>query len=54
MPVVPANGTFVRTAGSHQVYEIVGGAPQYVSAWSRVGGVHATVDVDPAAITHAG
>src|ERR1700683_5195175 len=33
-----ANGTFVQISGSAAIYEIVGGAPLYVSSWNAFGG----------------
>ena len=54
LPQYPANGTFLYTANDRHVYEVVGGAPVMVSAWPNVGGVHPTVQVDPAAVARAG
>lgn len=51
---VPADGTFVTAGSSGVVYRIAGGAPIYVSNWSRFGGRKATIQVDAAAISHAG
>ena len=42
----PADGTFVGTSGDGRVYEIVGGAPLYVSNWNAVGGPKATIGID--------
>ena len=50
----PADGTFIRGAGTAPVYRIAGGAPVYVSTWTVYGGAKPVIDIDPAAITKAG
>lgn len=50
----PADGSIIKSAQTGQVFVIAGGAPQYVSAWSAVGGKLPTVAVDQAAIDKAG
>ena len=52
--VLPADGSFVRTPGTGAVYRIAGGAPVYVSSWTRFGGGKPSVDIDPAAVAKAG
>jgi outer membrane protein OmpA-like peptidoglycan-associated protein len=47
----PASGSFVSASGF--VFEIVGGAPLYVSNWAAVGGAQPTYPIDPADITNA-
>ena len=42
----PKDGTFVGTSGDDRVYEIVGGAPLYVSNWGAVGGPKAAIGID--------
>jgi cell wall-associated NlpC family hydrolase len=42
----PADGTFVDTTNDGRVYEIVGGAPLYISSWSAVGGEKAVTGID--------
>jgi len=54
MPIYPANGTFVRSAVTNQVYRIAGGVPIYVWTWRRFGRTYPTVVIDPAAVAHAG
>lgn len=54
LPAVPADGTFVRGSTTHLGYRIVGGAPVFVSNWAPFGGLQPYVDIDPAAISHAG
>ena len=54
MPQIPADGTFVVGAQRGEVYEIVGGAPLYVSTWAAFGGAQATTTVDQNAIDKAG
>jgi outer membrane protein OmpA-like peptidoglycan-associated protein len=49
--VYPASGSFVSASGF--VFEIVGGAPLYVSNWAAVGGAQPTYQIDPADITNA-
>jgi uncharacterized protein YkwD len=53
LPQYPANGAFLRTPDG-AVYRVVGGAPVYVSSWASVGGPKAWMQVDPAALAHAG
>jgi cell wall-associated NlpC family hydrolase len=48
----PADGTFVLSGSSGTVYEIVGGAPLYVSSWSVFGGTKPTTEIDPADIAN--
>jgi uncharacterized protein YkwD len=50
----PGDGTFIRTPGTGAIYRMAGGAPLYVSSWVPFGGPKAYLDVDPAAIAHAG
>ena len=54
MPKYPADNTFLRTPGNGAVYRMAGGAPIYVSKWTPFGGAQRTIDVDPAAVAHAG
>jgi outer membrane protein OmpA-like peptidoglycan-associated protein len=49
--IYPASGSFVSASGF--VFEIVGGAPLYVSNWAAVGGAQPTYQIDPADITNA-
>jgi hypothetical protein len=41
----PANGSFVQVSGGSNVYEIVGGAPLYVSSWVPFGGPQPTTPI---------
>lgn len=41
----PADGSFVRVTDNREVYEIVGGAPVYVSNWAAVGGQRPALSV---------
>jgi glycoside hydrolase-like protein len=41
------NGTFVQVSGSPDFYEIVGGAPLFVSNWSDVGGAQTYTVITP-------
>jgi surface antigen len=50
----PKNGTFITGQTSHKTYEIVGGAPIYVSSWSIFGGSKPSVTVPDADIAAAG
>lgn len=45
-PLFP-DGTFVQVAGSPLFWEIAGGAPLYVSAWSDVGGPQTVTTITP-------
>ncbi len=54
LPLRPANGTFIRGAQRGEVYQIVGGAPVFVSSWIPVGGAKPYVTVDQLAIDRAG
>ena len=51
---VPADGTYITAANTHQVFRIAGGAPIYVRSWAHLGGVKPTVLVDGAAVARAG
>jgi surface antigen len=50
---VPADGTFIRARSSMKVYQIVGGAPVYISNWDIVGGKKPVVVVQDASIANA-
>lgn len=56
MRALPADGTFIQGSPSNEVYVIAGGAPQYVSSWTNVGGQQGrpVIKVDDAAIAGAG
>lgn len=54
LPKYPADNTFIRTPGTGAVYRMAGGAPIFVSTWVAYGKPQPTVDVDPAAVAHAG
>ncbi|SDP48783.1 hypothetical protein SAMN04515671_4456 [Nakamurella panacisegetis] len=51
---VPASGTFLQATVSGEVYEVVGGAPIFVSSWAAFGARQPTVQVDRNAISQAG
>jgi hypothetical protein len=53
---LPADGTFVQGAVSHEAYVIAGGAPIYITNWDRVGGAPTTpiAAVDDAALNTSG
>jgi hypothetical protein len=51
---VPADGTYITAANTHQVFRIAGGAPIYVRSWAHLGGEKPTVLVDGAAVARAG
>jgi hypothetical protein len=52
---VPANGTFVRTAGNGAIFEVAGGAPMYVSNCSNIsGGCGTPVSIDQWDIANEG
>jgi len=42
----PEDGTLIGTSGDGRVYEIVGGAPLYVSSWGAIGGARPATSVD--------
>lgn len=42
----PSDGTLIGTSGDGRVYEIVGGAPLYVSNWNAIGGARPATGVD--------
>ncbi|HEX6687123.1 MAG TPA: CHAP domain-containing protein [Solirubrobacterales bacterium] len=48
----PADGTLVATSGDGRVYEIVGGAPLYVSNWGAIGGPRAATGIDQWDVDH--
>jgi surface antigen len=54
LPVLPANGTFIRGGQRGEVYRVVGGAPIFVSTWSAFGGPQPYTTVDQMAIDRAG
>ena len=54
LPQRPRDGTFIRDARNSSVYQIVGGAPLYVSSWDAFGGPQPNILVDGAAIDNAG
>ncbi len=41
-----SDGAFIRSLPDRRVYELIAGAPVFVSSWAAVGGVHAYADVD--------
>ncbi|WP_188942586.1 hypothetical protein [Nakamurella endophytica] len=51
---IPADGTFLRAAGTGQVFRVAGGAPVYVSSWAPFHREQPAVLVHPAAVAHAG
>ncbi len=54
LPATPRNGTLVVDNSTRRVYEIAGGAPEFVSSFAAVGGPRASIQIDPAAVSHAG
>jgi murein DD-endopeptidase MepM/ murein hydrolase activator NlpD len=50
----PKDGTYIAGATSGRVFRIAGGAPQYVSKWSNMGGEKPTIKVDDFTIDRAG
>jgi hypothetical protein len=50
----PADGTFLRTVQGGRVYRMQDGHPVYVSSWTPYGGIQPYVDIDEAAVQHAG
>jgi hypothetical protein len=42
----PEDGALIGTSGDGRVYEIVGGAPLYVSSWNAIGGARPATSVD--------
>jgi surface antigen len=54
LPRYPKNGTFITAQTSRRTYEIVGGAPLYLSSWSIVGGSKPSVVVPDADIAASG
>jgi surface antigen len=53
LATVPKDGTFIQGATSKHVYEVVGGAPIYISNWSVVGGAKPVVAIPDASIVNA-
>ncbi len=51
---LPADGTFITSTTDHRTYRIAGGAPLFITSWVPLGGVHPSVLVDRAALTHTG
>ncbi|MBK9476698.1 MAG: CHAP domain-containing protein [Tetrasphaera sp.] len=43
----PEDGTFISNVADGRVYRVAGGAPLYVSTWSRFGGGQPTTALDP-------
>ncbi|TFD06104.1 CHAP domain-containing protein [Cryobacterium sandaracinum] len=54
LPQHPADGTFVLSKPSGEVYRIAGGAPIYVSTWATHGGQQPTVAIGGDTIRNAG
>lgn len=54
LATVPADGTFVATAGEGRVYQVVGGAFVYVDSWAPFGGPQPFTWIPPGAVTYAG
>ena len=54
LPQAPANGTFLRDAGSGGIWEVAGGAPLYVSSCANLGGCNGAINVDLWDIQNAG
>lgn len=50
----PVDGTLIRGAQTGRVYQVLSGAPNWVSSWDQIGGERPYVDVDQAAIDNAG
>lgn len=50
----PADGTFVRDFRTQAVFQVVAGAPLYVTSWAPFGGVKATTFVDGVAVANGG
>ncbi len=50
----PADGSLIATTDDGMVYEIVGGAPLYVSNWEAIGGSRPAVGVDGWDVANAG
>lgn len=50
----PADGTFVSSAETGQVYRVAGGAPVYVSSWSYYGGVQPYTLINQGTLDRAG
>lgn len=50
----PANGTFIRDAGSGGIWEVAGGAPLYVSSCATLGGCSGAVNIDLWDVENAG
>ena len=46
LPKYPANGTYISDYATSKVYEVVGGAPMQITAWSSVGGSHPVLAID--------
>jgi surface antigen len=53
LSIVPKDGTFIQGATSKHVYEVVGGAPIFISNWAYVGGAKPVVAVPDASIVNA-
>jgi len=54
LPVLPADGTFLRGTTTGAIYRIAGGAPIYVSTFAAFSNWPPYVDVDETAINQAG
>jgi GH25 family lysozyme M1 (1,4-beta-N-acetylmuramidase) len=50
----PRDGTFLRAAGSWQIYQVVGQAPVYVDSWAPFGGGRPYVNVVQGTVDGAG
>jgi lysozyme len=50
----PRDGTFLRTAVSGQIYQVVGQAPVYVDSWAPFGGARPSVYVSQGTVDGAG
>ena len=52
--VTPADGTYLRTRTSNKNYQVVGGAPVYISSWDVVGGRKPVVVISDEAVANGG
>ncbi len=50
----PADGAFVRDLRTQAVFQVVAGAPLYVTSWAPFGGTQPTTSVDGVALANAG